>query len=254
MDILSKVNTFYKNFEGNKGVIGFSVQGRPIYYFEIKKSVRPTLIVQCAIHAREHITTRLCLKLINDFNKYGKRGTVYFIPLTNPDGVNIATNFNPLYKANARGVDLNVNFDARWGTGKSNVRVFGAENCIGEYPFSEPESRAIRDFTLDILPNATISYHSKGEEIYYGFLGSENNLRDKIIAQKIGCVTGYKVKTTPLSAGGYKDWCVCHLKIPSFTIEVGRDELNHPLKGNALKDVYQKNKRVITVLTENLWT
>ena len=253
MDILSKVNTFYKNFEGNKGVIGFSVQGRPIYYFEIKNSVRPTLIVQCAIHAREHITTRLCLKLINDFNKYGKRGTVYFIPLTNPDGVNIATNFNPLYKANARGVDLNVNFDARWGTGKSNVRVFGAENCIGEYPFSEPESMAIRDFTLDILPDATISYHSKGEEIYYEFFQDKNRLsRDLEFAKTISRCCGYKIKSTPNSCGGYKDWCVQKLKIPALTIEVGSDKLKHPISHWHLRKINKKTKNVLNQAIEFL--
>ena len=69
-------------------------------------------------------------------------GGIYFIPMTNPDGVRLAQegagfirnkelkknllqiNGGPdfsLWKANINGVDLNTNFDARWGQGKRNV-------------------------------------------------------------------------------------------------------------------------------------
>ncbi len=253
MKVINKTEKFYKHFKGQKGVIGFSCQGRPIYCFKVKKTSRPVIIVQCAIHAREHITTRLCLKLIEDFVRFGRRGAVYFLPLINPDGVNIAENFNPLYKANARGVDLNVNFDARWGTGKSNVQVAGAENYIGEKPFSEPESKALKDFTLRVLPDLTLSYHAKGEEIYFEFFQKKNFFRDKTIANAVANVTGYKVRSTPFSAGGYKDWCISKLKIPSLTIEVGKDSLKHPLRKGALKDIYKKNKLVLGVLTEKIW-
>lgn len=253
MKVIDKTKKFYKRFKGQKGVIGFSFQGRPIYYFKIKKSSRPVIIVQCAIHAREHITARLCLKLIEDFARFGSSGTVYFLPLTNPDGVNVAESVNPLYKANARGVDLNVNFDARWGTGKSNVHVAGEQNYIGDKPFSEPESKALRDFTLSVLPDITVSYHAKGEEIYFEFFQKENFIHDKMIANAVASVTGYKVKSTPFSAGGYKDWCISSLNIPSLTIEVGKDSLKHPLKKSALKDIYKKNKLVLKVLTERIW-
>ena len=75
-----------------------------------------------------------------------------------------------------------------------------------------------------------------------------------MIANAVASVTGYKIKKTPLSAGGYKDWCIARLKIPSLTIEVGKDKLKHPLKKCALKDIYKKNKCVLKVLTERIWT
>ncbi len=246
MSVLCELEDFYLNFKGEKFIIGRSALNRPIYCIKVKKTNCPLVIVQYAIHAREYITTYLALKQITDFIENGKKGCVYFLPALNPDGIFISLTSKPLYKANARGVDLNVNFDARWGTGQSNVKIKGDENFIGEYPFSEPETLALRDFTLKIKPNATISYHSKGEEIYY----DDKHLS---LAKKLASVTGYQIKKTPNSAGGYKDWCVEKLKIPAFTIEVGRDELVHPLKISDLDEIYNKNKGVITALTENIW-
>ena len=109
------------------------------------------------------------VKQIKEFEKHGKKGCVYFIPLVNPDGVEIVEKGKPLYKANAREVDLNVNFDADWGKGKYNQKFKGDANFIGEKPFSEPETIALKEFTLKVKPDMTFSYHSKGEEIYYSF-------------------------------------------------------------------------------------
>ena len=58
------------------------------------------------------------------------------MPLVNPDGVRIALTRDKLWKANAKGVDLNVNFDARWGKGRRNVFSPAAENYVGPMPCS----------------------------------------------------------------------------------------------------------------------
>ena len=253
MGVLSELDVFYKNFQGEKFIIGRSHRKKPIYCFRIKKTDFPKIIVQYAIHAREYITTYLAMLQIEDFIMRGKVGTVYFIPAVNPDGIEIAELKNPLYKANDFGVDLNVNFDALWGTGRENVRRKSDCNFIGERPFSEPETRALRDFTLLIEPHSTLSYHSKGEEIYWEFFqGEKERNRDEKIAKILSEVTGYAVKLTPDSAGGYKDWCISRLKIPSFTIEVGSDNLSHPIGKEYSKDVFIKNQDVITTLIESV--
>jgi g-D-glutamyl-meso-diaminopimelate peptidase len=253
MSVLCDLEDFFLQYNGEKGLIGKSYLDRPLYYFKVEKTTFPKIIVQYAIHAREYITTYLALEQIKEFEKTGNCGTVYFMPALNPDGIVISQFENPLYKANARGVDLNVNFDARWGSGEFNLREKGSENYIGEYPFSEPETRALKYFTLKIEPNATISYHSKGEEIYYEFFQKGKRLkRDKRLAKKLAIETGYAVKSTPFSAGGYKDWCVEKLKIPAFTIEVGSDNLSHPIDKRFLEEIFIKNRRVINVITENI--
>ncbi len=236
---------FYKRFKGEKFIIGESQRGKPIYCFEIYKSDYPVIINQYSIHAREYITTYLAIEQIKDFYKRGKCGRIFFIPMLNPDGVEICQTQKPLYKANANGVDLNVNFPARWGTGEKNTLTSGDENFIGKYPFSERETQVLRDFTLKVKPDITVSYHSKGEEIYYQFFQDEKReKRDYLIAKAVAEETGYQIKKTPFSAGGYKDWCIEHLKIPALTIEVGRDNLSHPIGKEHLKEIYKKCKGI----------
>ena len=43
------------------------------------------------------------------------------------------------------------------------------------------------------------------------------------------------------SAGGYKDWCIQKLKIPALTIEIGKDELTHPVSEKNLTEDYARN-------------
>ncbi len=256
MNLFLKLSELYSTFEDeNKGEIGISELGQSILYFKVKKTDYPVIISQYCIHAREYITSYLALRQIKDFIERGKRGTVYYIPMLNPDGVKIAMEKNPLYKANANGVDLNVNFDANWGTGEQNVRVKGAENYIGKYPFSESESKALRDFTLSVKPQMTLSYHSKGEEIYYEFFQKgKRKERDFYLAKIVENCTGYKIKSTLNSAGGYKDWCIQKLGISALTIEVGEDSLTHPIGKEHTQEIFNKNKDVIIRLTESkIW-
>ena len=143
-----------------------------------------------------------------------------------------------LWKANARGVDLNVNFDAKFGQGRQNVFSPAPENYVGEYPFSEPETRALRDLTLEVEPDLTISYHAKGRLVYWYFGQSgEAKERDRKIAAAAAETLGYSLGAAFTdSAGGYKDWCVSALGIPALTIETVRDTLAHPLPENALTE------------------
>ncbi len=253
MSVFCDVYDFYRNFNGEKGIIGKSHFNLPIFYMAVKKSNYPKVIFQYSIHAREYITSYLAIRQLQDFAYKGKLGMAYFIPLVNPDGVDIAEKCDGLYKANGRGVDLNVNFDARWGSGEKNVNKKGDENYIGDSPFSESETKALRDFTLEISPQSSISYHSKGEEIYYEFhQDKKRKIRDYQLAKAVRKTTGYKIKSTPNSAGGYKDWCIERLKIPALTIEVGNDELSHPIQKNSLDEIYIKNQKVVDVVMQTL--
>ncbi len=252
MDVLRELSDFYEKFDGDKGVTGYTARGLPIYFFSIVKSSTPVVLVQYGIHAREYVTTYLALRQIDDFRRRGKKGAVYFIPAVNPEGIAI-TKVLPLYKANGNGVDLNVNFDADWGTGTSNVFIRSSENYVGKSPFSERETSALRDFTLAVAPDVTVSYHSKGEEIYYAFSQDKKRLkRDKNIAEKLSDVTGYSLKFTVGSAGGYKDWCIDKLKIPALTVEVGDDGLSHPIGRESVDEIFDKNKDVLKTLTEKI--
>ncbi len=220
--IYDEVKSFYQSYPGYKCVIGYSCQGREIFAFHTGKRTGRQFIAVYAVHAREWITARLALVHL----KKGVKSGGWIIPLLNPDGALISQTTFPLWKSNVRGVDLNCNFDAEWGSGRLNTKSRGGENCIGDYPFSEPETAALRDFTVKVRPYVTLSFHTKGEEIYWEFCG----MGDKRGAEIISRATGYKVKKIYGSAGGYKDWCIQKLKIPAYTVECGSDGLCHPIK------------------------
>ncbi len=268
MNVYEEVRIFYERFRGEKSIYGKSAEGRDLYAFFIGKRESPIGISQAAIHGREWITALLSLYHVQ---KGVQRGGVWVLPLTNPDGallseiglcaasrerrdylvgLNGGYDFS-LWKANAEGVDLNVNFDAKWGSGAKNVFSPARENYVGKSPFCAPESRALKEFTEKISPEFTVSWHTKGEEIYWRFHQSFlRKKRDKRLAKVLSKSVGCPLREAKLSAGGYKDWCVQHLKIPAFTVEVGRDELLHPLGRDILSDITEKYGEALCALTE----
>jgi len=228
------------------GNIGTSENGQEIPYLYFGDKCGKQIIIQGAIHAREWPTALLVIRQVKYLSKMFCRrnnlGGIYFIPMTNPDGNIIVESCNKFYKANINGVDLNTNFDAAWGHGEQNARIAGSSDFIGNYPFCQKETRAIRDFTLEVKPVLTISYHAKGQEIYYLFNQTEEKKqRDRKIAVFVSKRLGYKLVETvggvgypTVSAGGYKDWCISNLGIPSLTIEIISDDYEHPLTADML--------------------
>jgi g-D-glutamyl-meso-diaminopimelate peptidase len=225
--IYSYVKNFYGKYNGKKCVIGYSYSGREIFAFHVGNDYGKQFISTYAIHGREWITAKLAIKHIKEHKACGG----WIIPLVNPDGCEIAQTKNKMWKANIRGVDLNCNFDADWGCGRLNTNKRGGENCIGDYPFSECESKALALFTRKIKPFVAFSFHTKGGEIYWEYSGAGNESGAKILS----AFTGYPYKKIVGSCGGYKDWCIQKLNIPAYTIECGSDSLAHPI--TKLRDI-----------------
>ncbi len=268
MDIYEETTAFFQAANGEKRVIGKTAFGRNIYAVKVGEGA-PVGIAQYAVHGREYITAKLAFA---HYRRGLKSGCFWLVPLANPDGALLSqvgingapedrrkrllaynensTDFS-LWKANGRGVDINVNFAAHWGKGVKNTRTAGAENYIGVRAFSERETRALRDFTREIRPQFTVSYHTKGEEIYWRFHQSTRTCpRDKALAAALAASTGYPLKETRGSTGGYKDWCIQSLKIPAFTVETGRDSLSHPIGEEGVQDILRKNEKSLDDLIE----
>lgn len=248
--------------------IGKSTLGRDIFAVEIRKNFSfSTAFLIASIHARENITTDLLCKMLDEnlFEEI-KNINVILILMANPDGVEIcyhgmdsvpiifqnkllklnSGNYNfSLWKANASGVDLNNNFDANFGTNIGSTCP-SSSGYSGKSAESETETKSIVEFTKIVKPFFTISYHSKGEEIYYNFFQQKRELeRDTIIANRFSESTGYLIKNPELiSSGGYKDYCVQKLKIPSITIEIGSDNLSHPISEIFLDEIFAKHKSI----------
>ena len=258
--------------------IGYSLLNRPITAIHIGSYSGPQILIQGAIHAREYITSLLLIELVKFTSTQRFSGGFYFVPLMNPDGVALVlegkqsvrcdvlkqylTNINggsedfSLWKANANAVDLNVNFNADWGEGRQNVFCPAPANFVGYYPESEREVRTLINFAQNIKPSMTISYHSRGEVIYYGFTGqTEAQLeRDLLIASNIAEVTGYTVERSFGSVAGFKDWTTRYLLVPAVTIEVGSSEMQHPIGEKYLAEIFAKNQYVPVVAMNSIQT
>lgn len=264
-DLLDEMQMFCR-YGVETGIVGESELKQQIPYVFVGKKNGNYMIVQGAIHAREHLTALLVVCLAKHLVKNSHLpldGGIYFVPMVNPDGVRLCqegvgfvadkqrksnlltinggSDFT-LWKANADGVDLNVNFDAHWGEGTQNGFFKSSQNYVGKAPFSAAETRVLADFTLRIKPLVTLSYHLKGEEIYWEFnQTSHRRFRDKRYADAISRYTGYPIVNLKGSVGGYKDWCVEKLKIPAYTIEVGNDKFSHPFPYDQLSVILQQN-------------
>ena len=267
-DLLSDVKRL-KKLGADVCNIGKTVAGREIPSVHIGNYTGMQVLIQGAIHGREHITAQLITQQIYyTIENYGElHGGIYFIPMSNPDGVSLCqfgldsvkditardfllkinggADFS-LWKANLDAVDLNCNFPARWGKGLMNVCRPVPESYIGDSPAGEPEVKALMEFTLRTRPHLTISYHCKGEEIYWQF-GQKGKrfIRDKAYAAEFSRITGYNIIGGDRgSAGGYKDWCIQRLKIPAFTFEAVPDSYQHPVDYAALDGEFQRNKDI----------
>lgn len=118
--------------------IGKSVEGRTIYGLKISDNVsqdenEPESIQTCNIHAREHLTTEMCIYMIDELTqKYATEDRIknivdnqvmWIIPMANPDGsmYDISGGRYHSWRKNrtpgrrATGVDLNRNFAHDWG-------------------------------------------------------------------------------------------------------------------------------------------
>ena len=153
------------------------------------------------------------------------------------------------WQANARGVDLNHNYNSGFNEykiieQKLNIHNGAATKYSGNYPESEPETQAICNFVRFQQPELAISLHTQGEEIYYtsGGYFCPNSLS---IAKTISRLTGYKISFPEGSAkyGGCTDWFIEEFDKPSFTIECGLGK--NPLPYSDFNKIYSKLKRAL---------
>lgn len=150
--------------------LGYSVQGRAISAVRFGSGAT-NVVFLAAMHGSETNTVSLMTEFVNYLEKNGNKiplaKSVWLILNTNPDGTAAKKRFN------ANNVDLNRNFaTANW---KSETYLTGGQVFPlggGTAPFSEPESRVIRDFILQKKPVITFSYHSKGAYVLPNLYGS----------------------------------------------------------------------------------
>ena len=243
--------------------LGKSILGKSIPMLRLGSGKRSVLYVG-AHHGMEWITSMILLhfaeelcqayRLKKQIFRYSvplllEQYTITIIPMLNPDGVDYQihgiTQENPLYsrllsmnggstdfshwQANARGVDLNHNYNAGFREYKQieaelSIPCGAPTRYSGQEPESEPEVRALCDFIRfqkDL--RLVLSLHTQGEEI---FCKSHGNMirRTESAMEKLSAMMGYQLTeaTGAAAFGGLTDWCITKERIPAATVECGK--------------------------------
>lgn len=240
-------------------VIGNSIEKRNIFCIELGNGEK-CAVFAAAFHGLEYLTATALTEFAKRFSEMCElhnRLRLYVVPMVNPDGVEIAINgvdpknpyhrdiikhtgiidFKKVWQANASGVDINHNFNADW------KRVFdspGPTKYGGEFPESEPETRAVVKLLHKTEPELFIAFHSQGREIYYDFNGLESESA-KQNAEDVAKECGYKaaVPKGTASFGGAKDYYIQEYHKEAYTVELGmgKNPLPHSELPEMINDV-----------------
>lgn len=209
---------------------------------------------------------------------------VHVIPMLNPDGVTISQfgtkkikdktlkanlekmckkygngkqSYFTRWKANARGVDLNINFPIKWKKRKNKPSHPAQHSYKGPKAVSENESKIITKRIEKIKPKCVLSYHSTGSIIYWNF-GRTGKLQNdsKSLFQMANKLTKYpdgepNAKSGDKALGpNFGSWVCGSQNIPTLTIENGSGEC--PISIKEFEKIWNKNKYMIPAT--GLWT
>lgn len=229
-----------------------------------------TCLVLCKFYERlcEAIKRKKKLSGIDIEKALMKRG-ICIIPCVNPDGVEIAIHgksgakdyaefVNEIargdfstWNANAKGVDINHNFNAGWEilrTMESEMGILGPSprQYGGFAPESEPETRALVSFCEKNNVDHSFAMHSQGEEIYWKY-GKNTPENSYTMAKIFSVSSGYTLIENDglASHGGFKDWFINYYNKSSFTIEIGKGK--NPLPLEAFDEIYNKIEEMLVL-------
>lgn len=257
-------------------IVGYSTLNQPIYGVHLGNYDGKQILIEGGIHAREYPASMVVIKMIEYMSTQNLEGGIYAIPLVNPDGarivldgldwincsklrdyllhINMGSSDFSQWKADAMAVDLNVNFNALWSEGSQNVFCPAPGSFVGYYPESEREVRLLIDFTYRVNPDLTLSFHTRGDLIYYGFeiLTPEELARDRELAEFISTINQYIPTQTVDSVGGYSDWVSEYLRVPAFTIEIAPISAPTPVPIEYVEPAFEANKDVPSELLKRL--
>ncbi|MBR4770849.1 MAG: gamma-D-glutamyl-meso-diaminopimelate peptidase [Clostridia bacterium] len=262
----------------SRGVLGRSVLGREIPLLRLGEGKTHLLYVG-AHHGAEGMTAAFLLRFLTEFLAAHRAGrsiegvdpafllsvrTLWIVPALNPDGVELVerglssagflserirrmnggSEDLSTWQANARGVDLNHNYDAGFRAYKgveSSLGILGGAptRYSGEYPESEPETASLGRFIRSVPLSMILSFHTQGREIYFTS-GGRALKGQAAVAARFAAMTGYRAAVPEGAAayGGLTDWAVGRLGIPAFTVECG--EGKNPLPASRFAPTYSE--------------
>jgi carboxypeptidase T len=185
-----------------QGSIGQSFEGRDMPFLKISDNVatdedEPEVLFTCNIHAREHLTTEMCLHIIQRFTDgYGTDQSItnlvdnreiFVVPTMNPDGseFDISGGEYQGWRKNRQpnsdgtvGTDLNRNLDYKWNCCGGSSDDTSAEDYHGPSAASAPEIQNIQAFEAAHQFKAHIDFHTFSELVLWPFGHTNDTVTD----------------------------------------------------------------------------
>ena len=257
-------------------ILTWTVGGREVELLKMGQGGRKVLLT-AAHHANESITGLLLWRMVEEYccgiesngDLWGfscrglfRRSTLYVVPLVNPDGCDLTAGlvseeerqkaeelaknqptvpFPDGWKANLRGVDLNLNYPARWELAKSRkAKQPGPRDFPGFAPLDQEETAALAELTMRIEPDAVAAWHTQGRELY-----ADGNDRLSKLLEKC---SGYRWEDVPRESanGGFRDWFWQEFHRFGVTVEAGFGE--NPLPLSDLPRLLEENLPIFLLL------
>lgn len=248
---------------------------------------RQHLLFTASHHANEWITARILLRFLADYTTaiaakqpisgydaktLYQKTCLHLVPLVNPDGVDLVTGavctassqyrracaiarefpaipFPDGWKANACGVDLNLNYPAGFSQAIEIKRAQGFDrpapcNWPGCTPLNQRETAALAALSQKIRPKIAIALHTQGQEIYWRY-GNYCDPSAQALGQRMAAASGYTLTDpTPDSANaGFKDWFIAQFSQPGYTVEAGLGK--NPLPLSQFPAIYRQTLPIL---------
>ena len=243
--------------------IGSSYEGRDIPVIKISDNAatdedEPEVLFTCNMHAREHLTTEMCLHIVDRFTSgYGTDPTVtgfvdskeiYVIPSQNPDGAefDIAGGEYQGWRKNRQpnsdgtvGTDINRNFSYKWGCCGGSSGSTSAEDYRGPSAASTPEVQAVQAFVDSRVIGGVqqikghIDFHTFSELVLWPFGHTYDTVTEgmtqaeydhfKSIGQNMAASNGYTPDQSSglyITDGDINDWMWGTHKVLSYCFEM----------------------------------
>jgi hypothetical protein len=148
-----------------------------------------TSVVIAGLHPNEWIGIETALELAWRLIERAPERPVCMVPIANPDGLrqvegNLRARRRRFVRHNAHSVDLNRNFDARWGHKNVLARLIPWVFAGGHGPASEPEVAAIVSALDPIRVDRALSLHSFGGVVLYPSAHQLGPVHDAAIHQR----------------------------------------------------------------------
>ena len=199
-------------------IVGTSVQRRPIMCLELGTDSDVTFIL-ATIHGNEAAGTPLVRRLswyLREHPELLSGRKVVLMAVANPDGMVNSTRYN------AKGVDLNRNFEA---ANRINTKQTGL------LPLSEPEAVIIKRLIKEYRPDRIVSIHQPLNCIDYDGPA-------RMLADRMGQYCALPVKKLGARPGSLGSYAGVTLGIPIITFEMLQSDSQ--LNSEALWQKYGK--------------